>query len=123
LALLASVNASRARDLGQWEGVDPEVSAWYKSLRQPDEPSMSCCGESDAYWADQYEVDKDGNTVAIITDTRDDEPLNRPHVEPGTRIIVPPNKLKWDSGNPTGHIVIFLGYSHKVYCYVQNGGV
>jgi hypothetical protein len=33
----------------------------------------SCCGEADAYWADEIHV-RDGKTFATITDDRPDEP-------------------------------------------------
>lgn len=121
-ALLAILAPAFGRDLGQWENSDPRVRLWFESLRQPDNPNMSCCGESDAYWADKVEV-IDGKVIATITDTRPDEPLRRPHVPPGTRIVVPPHKLKWDRGNPTGHTVIFLNSAREVLCFVQNGGV
>src|SRR3990167_1210850 len=85
--------ASLARERGQWEGSNPLIQQWHKSLMQPDNPGMSCCGEADAYWADQVEF-KDGKVFAIITDTRPDEPLRRAHIPPGTRIEVPPHKLK-----------------------------
>lgn len=110
-----------ARDLGQWAAAEPSVSHWYKSLMQPDNPTISCCGGADAYYADVFETDGD-RYVAVITDTRDDAPLGRHHVEPGTRIIVPNTKLKVDSGNPTGHGVIFLSSSDTVFCYVAPGG-
>lgn len=35
-------------------------------------------------------------------DDRDDAPLRRPHLDIGTEIEIPPNKLKWDKSNPTG---------------------
>lgn len=120
LALVAS--GAFGRDLGQWKDQDPQLSKWFQELRQPDNPTVPCCGEADAYWADQVEV-KDGQVIATITDERDDAPLGRPHVPVGTKIVVPNNKLKWDRGNPTGHTVIFLSYSREVYCFVQNGGV
>jgi hypothetical protein len=110
-----------ARDLGQWETVDPKIAQWYRSLMMPDNPTISCCGDADAYYADTFETDGD-RYVAIVTDTRDDEPLRRHHVEPGTRIVVPNRKLKVDSGNPTGHGVIFLSSSDTVFCYVAPGG-
>jgi hypothetical protein len=106
-----------ARDLGQWSSGDPRVSRWYQSLMQPDNPTISCCGAADAYYADEFDTDGD-RYVAIITDTRDDAPLRRHHVEPGTRIVVPNAKLKADSGNPTGHGIIFLSSSDTVFCYV-----
>lgn len=122
LGILLTICASNARDNGQWEGADPAISAWYKSLMQPDHPNISCCGEADAYWADTV-LTKDGKLIAVITDDRDDAPLGRHHVPIGTQIEIPPNKIKWDKGNPTGHIVIFLSYDNVPYCYVQSGGV
>jgi hypothetical protein len=111
-----------ARDLGQWASSDASVSRWYKSLMQPDNPTLSCCGAADAYYADLFETDGD-RYVAIITDMRDDGPLGRHHVEPGTRILVPNTKLKVDSGNPAGHGVIFLSSSDTVFCFVAPGGM
>jgi len=76
-----------------------------------------------AYWADSFEVEGD-HYVAIITDERPDGPIGRPHIEVGTRVVVPNHKIKWDQGNPTGHGVIFLGFGAQwVYCYVPPGGV
>jgi hypothetical protein len=90
---------------------------------RPDMPDSSCCGEADAYWADSFEMDRaSGQYVAIVTDERDDQPLGRPHVPLGTRIIVPNAKIKWSAGNPTGHGVIFMS-GGIVYCYVPPGGV
>lgn len=118
----ASTWQGRARDNGQWEATDPEIREWYRSLMQPDEPRVSCCGEADAYYANKVEV-IDGKTYATITDTRPDGPLGRPHIPAGTRVHVPNHKLKWDRGNPTGHSVIFLNTSLQVHCFVQGGGV
>ncbi len=91
----------------------------------PDNPGMSCCGEADAYWADSFEVSKDGEYVAIITDPRPDEPLKRPHKDIGTRVVVPNPKLvdATKQQNPTGHGIIFLSNNNIVYCYVAPGGV
>jgi hypothetical protein len=122
VAILCMLLPAFARDNGQWENADPVISWWFRDLKQPDDPSISCCGEADAYWADSMEI-IDGQVIAIITDTRPDEPLGRPHVPVGTRIKVPPYKLKWDHGNPTGHIVIFLSSDRDVYCYVTGTGI
>jgi hypothetical protein len=118
--LLMSV--ASARDFGQWEATDPLIRQWYQALMQPDNPAVSCCGEADAYWADSFEVDGD-KYVAIITDSRPDEPLRRKHIDIGTRIVVPNHKLKYDQSNPTGHGIIFLSRGDYVYCYVAPGGV
>lgn len=109
-----------ARDLGQWGNQTKEIRAWFARQMQPDMPSVSCCGEADAYWADTYSVEGD-HYVAIITDERPDAPLMRPHIDPGTRIAVPNEKMKFGAGdpNPTGHGIIFLSISnHIVYCYL-----
>ena len=88
LFLVSTPMLLSARDLGQWASGDPWVSQWYKSLMQPDNPTISCCGAADAYYADLFETDGD-RYVAIVTDTRDDASLGRHHVETGTRIVVP----------------------------------
>jgi hypothetical protein len=121
VAMLFMLVPAFARDTGQWESSDPLISLWYRGLMQPDYPLAPCCGEADAYWADGVEV-KGGEIIAIITDTRPDEPLRRPHVPIGTRIVVPLHKMKWDDGNPTGHIIIFL-INDTVLCYVTGTGV
>jgi len=121
-ALSCLVNVANARDFGQWEAVNPEIREWYQALMQPDNPSISCCGEADAYWAASFEVEGD-KYVAIITDSRPDEPLRRKHIDVGTRIVVPNHKLKYDQSNPTGHGIIFLNRGDYVYCYVAPGGV
>jgi hypothetical protein len=115
---------AQARDNGQWGDMPTNVRSWFQSLMQPDNPSMSCCGEADAFEADTFEIDGD-HYVAIITDGKGVLP-------PGTRIPVPNTKMKWDRANPTGHGIIFLantplnaddhGLPH-VYCYVAPGGM
>ena len=124
---------SDARDLGQWKSNDPRLSQWFRGLMQPDTiPPVSCCGEADAYWADQIRVGPDGEIIATITDDRDDGPLKRMHEDIGNKYIVPPNKITKKDGNPTGHAIIFLGTSsifglrsepRPVLCYVMNGEV
>lgn len=121
IALLFSIRISPARDLGQFENSDPAVREWYQSLQRPDVPG-SCCGEADAYWADDVHV-RDGKMFATITDDRDDAPRGRPHIDVGTEVEIPDNKLKWDRSNPTGHGVVFLSRGGFVYCFVQGGGV
>ena len=122
LALACMLLPSAARDVGQWEDTNPAIRHWYRSLMQPDMPHLPCCGEADAYYADEIHV-RDGKVYATITDDRDDAPLKRPHIPPGTRFEIPPHKLKYDAGNPTGHNVLFVSPGGLVYCFVQGGGV
>jgi hypothetical protein len=118
LIIFGCLAGANARDLGQWEAVEPAIRQWYQALMQPDVPNASCCGEADAYWADEIHV-REGRTYAVITDDRPDEPRGRPHVEIGTEIEIPNNKLKWDRSNPTGHGILFLSRSRFVFCFVQ----
>lgn len=111
---------------GQYAQVDPKIREWYRELKMPDQPQMSCCGEADAYYAATYT--KDGKNIAVIIDTREDAPLGRPHVAIGTEIVIPDHKMKWDRGNPTGYSIIFLSNPNDegkrdVYCFVDGGGV
>jgi hypothetical protein len=104
-----------ARDNGQWEGSDPNVRQWFRSLRQPDHPRVSCCGEADAFEADTFEIEGD-HYVAVITDGKGIIPN-------GTKMSVPNGKMKFDAGNPTGHGIIFIGDRGQIYCYVTPGGI
>jgi hypothetical protein len=98
----------------------PEHNEWMAGLMQPDNPSASCCGKSDAYWCDDYYA-KDGKAYCRITDDRD--VAGRPPVPVGTEIEIPDRKLTWDRGNPTGHSIVFLSSGGSVFCFVQAGGV
>jgi hypothetical protein len=103
------------RDYGQWNEQPTLIRQWFQSLMQPDNPSHSCCGEADAFQADNFEV-QGGKYIAIITD-------GRGIIANGTRIPGPSGKVKWDEGNPTGHGIIFIGSNGQVFCYVWPGGV
>jgi hypothetical protein len=125
LALSGFVHSAIAREGGNWAAIPQNVRDWFATLMQPDNPTVSCCGEADAYWADSYEVEGD-QYVAIITDNRGeiyDEKVGRATREVGTKVPVPNRKLKWDDGNPTGHGVVFLSTGGSVICYVPPGGV
>lgn len=116
--------ATEARDNG-FPDTPLKERQWFQSLMQPDAPMVSCCGEADAYWADDFEI-KGDQYVAIVTDERDDtfpNGVTRPHIEPGTRIVVPNGKIKFDAGNPTGHGLIFLGATGSVYCYLPPASI
>lgn len=114
---------AHGRDLGQWGNSDPDTKEWFRTLMQPDNPTISCCGDGDAYYADKINV-IDGKTYVTVTDERDDKPLGRVHIPVGTVIEVPDTKLKWDRGNPTGHNILFVMYTSRyVLCFVQSTGI
>lgn len=120
--MMAAADRARPRDAGQWLATDADVREWYQKLMQPDNPTVSCCGEADAYHADSFEVSGD-QYVAIITDERDDKPIGRRHRSPGTRFLVPNYKITWATPNPTGHGVIFIGPNGTVLCFAPPGGI
>ena len=125
--LVGLFQQAHGRDFGQWTNNDPVVSEWFRTLMMPDLPTMSCCGEADAYWCDDINVktaaDNQQHTYCKITDDRPDAPRMRPHRDIGEEFEIPDYKLKWDRGNPTGHAIIFLDVRGNVYCFVQSSGV
>ena len=58
IALLVSAPVL-ARDNGQWTSSPANVRQWFQQLMQPDNPRVSCCGEADAFEADNFEVEGD----------------------------------------------------------------
>ena len=66
IVVVSGVVEAKARDDGQWANVPENIRRWFESLKQPDHPRLSCCGEADAFEADQFEVEGD-HYVAIIT--------------------------------------------------------
>ena len=102
------------------ENDPPEIQAWFARQKQPDLPTTSCCGDYDAYWADEFEQ-KDGKFYAIITEGKNNIPA-------GTRVEIPPKKFPKENGdpNPSGHGVVFMSLTRgtdniahpgQVYCY------
>lgn len=113
--------AVEARDDPEWENSPPHIRKWFRELMRPDNEHLTCCGEADGYEADMFEQ-YGGDYVAVITGQGPPSQY-KPYVEPGTRIVVPKEKMKWDAGNPTGHGIIFMGTEQQVFCYVTPGGV
>ena len=112
IVVAIAVVAAKARDDGRWADVPENVRQWFESLKQPDHPRLSCCGEADAFEADTFEVEGD-HYVAIITGHRAVTAIPL-----GSRIPVPRPKMKYDAGNPTGHGIIFIDAQRRVLCYV-----
>lgn len=94
---------------------DASHDDWYMSLKQPDNPTASCCGIADAYWCDDISV-KDGKTFCAITDDR--VIPRRPPLPMGMKVEIPSYKFSNKGGNPTGHSVVFLSSGGAVYCFV-----
>ena len=146
LMAIFAAHGARAGDYGRAAGAianTPEQRAWYSRLMRPDAPASSCCGEGEAYWADESHWEG-GEMYAVITDDRPDclpktseleVVVCRAHEEVGTRYVVPAARIVGvqSHGNPTGHVIVFLsaptyrqegGMSPRaVICYIMNGGI
>ena len=118
-----------------WEAMSDEEKTWTMTLTQPDNPTVSCCGLADQYWADKCNVNGGGQVICQITDDRDDRDFCdhgtcRPHLPIGTQIQIParamkfgPNDPQQPASNPTGHNVVFLRAGDRyVYCFVMATG-
>src|ERR1700733_14474068 len=55
-AVLIFIEIANAHDANHGAVSDPAIQQWYRHLMQPDNPTASCCGEADAYWADEIHV-------------------------------------------------------------------
>jgi hypothetical protein len=105
--LMLVATAALATDNGQYEGVDPQIRAWFKSIKS--KKGVPCCDISDGHtttWRSKgagYEVPIEGEWVPI-----------------------PEEAIVWEAGNPTGEAVVwYVKYDSKVYvrCFVPSGGV
>ena len=93
---------------------------WMMSLKQPDHPSVSCCGPSDQYYATEYHEDPLRPGGFIVRAAEFPAP-----------IPVPPEKVDWTDINPTGRGVIFVAIAwdgdakevDHVYCFVPGLGM
>lgn len=97
--------------------VNPTLQQWFRSLMQPDRPEISCCGAADAVYGDYWVAHADGSLTVTVTDGRN-------YVPDGVIVEVPATKVKNNSGNPSGHAILFLSKeAHAVYCFVPGGGI
>lgn len=127
---LGQVTKVHARNLGQFDS-DTDRARWFRSLMQPDNPAVPCCGEADGYYCDNLhtKTDADGKHTnwCTITDDRDDKPLGRVHVEVGTEIEIPDRKLmtgeQIHGANPVGHSIVFLSSAQYVWCFIFDSGL
>jgi hypothetical protein len=95
-----------ARDNGQFGNVPPEIRAWFKSVKS--HAGIPCCDIADGHRTD---YDMRDNTYWV--------PIN------GEWMMVPPESVVDDAGNPTGDAVVWYTESNgTVYirCFVPGGG-
>ena len=104
-----------------------QCHTWVQTVRRPDYRAASCCGEGDAFIADDFLIE--GNKFyAIITggyeypppDVDDPPASNEFRVERGMRVEIPPEKVnrELEDRNRSGHGVVFMSPANgTVYCY------
>jgi len=90
---------------------------WMNSLRQPRYPA-SCCGVADQYWVQEYAPShRKGIAFVAVVLARDGNNT--------FTVDVPDDKVIWNTVNPTGRGVIFIGGSDEiqsVVCFVPGTG-
>lgn len=137
LALVTFSSAGISRPNEQWAQADPARQEFFRKAWRPDYgPQNSCCGEADAYEADEFDVDPDGVLVAIITEgdtptcwsNDDGNQTCKPKIATGTRIRVPREKLlpppPTEPRNTTGHGIIWISSNGRdVFCYALPAGL
>ena len=105
-AVLSTVCHALAHDNGQFGNVPPEIRAWFKSVKS--HAGVPCCDIADGHRTD-YDMRESKYWV----------PIN------GEWMMVPPEAVVEDLGNPTGDAVVWYSESSgSVYirCFVPGGG-
>lgn len=123
-----------SRPSERWAQASPERKEFFEKAHMPDSPRVSCCGKADAYEADDIDDDGHGHVVAILTCSDpencvehdpicDEEGDCFPRPLPGTRIVIPTEKVlkPHQPDNFSGHGWVFLSAQGAVYCYAFPG--
>jgi hypothetical protein len=100
------------RNSGQWDDTPPQIRSWYQSLMQPDNPYMSCCGQSDAFEARVIGEDRVTRDIIVVIDD------GKGVIPDGIQVRAPRTKIQVNYGNPTGKLIIFIGGGLTVYCLI-----
>jgi hypothetical protein len=87
-AAAALASSASAFDRGQYEGVDPAVRAWFKTVIAPS--GVPCCDIADGAQV-QWETTEEGYRVFIEREW----------------VPVPPEAVVTNKGNPTGNAVVW----------------
>lgn len=93
---------AQARDVGQVPANSPHAQ-WFKSLKQPG-TGMSCCDVSDC-----HKVEFDVRAEQYVAKIE------------GRWVLIPPEKIVHDAGNPTGSAVAcYLSSENGIhlYCFI-----
>ena len=136
--MVTTFSQVNSRPNERWAQATPERQEFFKKAERPDNPPhqghsiSSCCDQADAYEADEFDTDNEGNLYAILTcndpencsPVCDEEYSCRAELPVGTRIKIPPQKIlrPHEPDNYTGHGWVFLG-GMSVLCYAFPAGL
>jgi hypothetical protein len=138
-ALASACVATHARPADKWAQASPDRQEFFKGAVMPGLPPSqkpeSCCGEADAYEADDFDTEQ-GSLFAILTcndpencpaERDDGDGGTTPSLPEGKRILIPADRIlpPPPAGivNRTGHGWVFISTSGKVWCYSPPSGV
>lgn len=101
-----------------------ELSDWFESLSRYS-PSIGmmvpCCAEHDALYADRWRTDENGNLIVVVTGAG---PRNHWWAPIGREYLVENYMKITNSGNPTGHSLLFVSpLTLQALCFVFGDGV
>jgi len=98
---------------------------WIKKILQPNRRA-TCCGEADAFEANDFGTDNDGNLYAVITQDYSTWAMEAypSGLKPGDHVLIPPSRINdaTKDGNPTGKGIVFLSTAGVVICYLGPWG-
>ena len=112
-----------ARDIGpplglrsQWEDQDKRLREWFNSVKRPDLPNVSCCGEADAFRVAVLSETATEVTVQVIEPNR-----FLPEVKVGRVFKFSRNALQHRYGNAVGVPLIFITlHNEQVVCFIPS---
>ena len=111
LAVILIASPAFAIDNGQYNNVDPKVRQWFDSVKVPNS-NRSCCSIADGHRTD-WEIRPDGFYVPVPW-----QPKGREYW-----VLVPPEAIVRNAGNPTGDAVIWYMPTNLIRCFVPGDGV
>lgn len=105
-----------AGDPGKWLKEPADIQLWFAEPRQPPSGKASCCGDADAFEAENTGDEPDGIHFRI--------PDGRGIIADGFEGVAPHDRIQSHYGNPTGRIIVFLATGTGiVFCYIPLPGL
>src|SRR6266481_3688388 len=106
ILMIAMMSRGFAFDNGEHKNVSPEIRDWFRGVRSP--RGVPCCDIADGHRTD-YEMRPDGFYIPV------------PWMPTGKEnwIMIPPEVVIYDAGNPVGEAVVwYIESSQYIRCFV-----